>query len=188
VTGRLGLGTHGSWRATAAAVPAARHLVRGYLREVDQAALAPSAELLISELVTNVVLHVGGTVDVTASLDDGVLTVEVRDSSRYLPLVRAFSETASTGRGMRLVHSLAAEHGIRHHQDGKTIWARITAETAARDDDDLAGSFAVVDWLAEAQDTDGGDGAAGTAPGGPRLAVLRVPGRGAAPRRLGAAA
>lgn len=180
MTGRLV--TQGSWPATPASVPAARRLVRAHLLEQGQPELLPSAELLISELVTNVVLHVGGEVDVTASLDGDVLTVEVRDGSPHVPLVRAFSETSSTGRGMRLVHSLSAEHGVRHDDHGKTIWARVTPRTAARRDVDLAESFAVVDWLSDVEEDDGPALAPGNGAGVTRLRLFS-----AAPGLLAAA-
>jgi hypothetical protein len=53
---------------------------------------------------------------------------------------------------MRLVHSLAAEHGVHLRESGKTIWVRLTAETAQRSDEDLAEAFADIDWLAEVDD------------------------------------
>jgi len=147
-----------SWPAESATVPASRRFVREYVARLGRPELADDAELVVTELVSNVVLHVGGTVRVTASSDDGQLLLEVTDDSRVPPQVRAFSATSSTGRGMRLVHSLSVEHGIRVTSAGKTIWARLTTATARRTDADVAESFADVDWLAQLADVDGLDG------------------------------
>jgi anti-sigma regulatory factor (Ser/Thr protein kinase) len=164
-----GTGTaSGSWPAESANVPAARRMVRDYLRENGRSELAENAELLVSELVGNVVLHVGGTVAVRAHAADDEVLIEVSDDSPVPPVLRAFSSTASTGRGMRLVHSLAAEHGVRARTTGKTIWARVTVATLARGDGDLAEAFAEVDWLAEIDELSGDpprpDAAAGPSP------------------------
>ena len=141
-------GVAGSWPAGAAAVPAARHLVREYLRG-RKPDLVDAAELVVSELVGNVVLHVGGDVAVRADAGASEVLLEVSDSSALSPQLRSFSSTSSTGRGMRLVHSLSAQHGVLAHAGGKTVWVRLTAATAARSTDELAAGFADVDWLAD---------------------------------------
>jgi hypothetical protein len=132
-------------------------MVRDELDASGRSALVASAELIVSELVGNVVLHVGGSVDVSVVLEPDAVVLEVSDSSPLSPHLRVFSRTSSTGRGMRLVHSLSAEHGVRTYAHGKTIWVRLTASSSARSDDDIAGSFADVDWLAELHDA-GEDG------------------------------
>lgn len=129
-------------------MPAARRLVRSYLREHGLEVLVPDAELLVAELVGNVVLHVGGEVGVVAVAGADQVLIEVTDSSAAVPLLRVFSPTSSTGRGMRLVHSLAVEHGVRAGEPGKTVWVLLTTSTAGRSDDALADSFADLDWLA----------------------------------------
>jgi anti-sigma regulatory factor (Ser/Thr protein kinase) len=145
----------GSWPAEAACVPVARAMVRDLLRADDTADLLDDALLLVSELVGNVVLHVGGTVEVTATLSGSGLLLEVTDDSAATPLLRSFSSTASTGRGLRLVHSLSAEHGARSRDDGrvgKTVWVRLDTASSARSDDEVLASYADVDWLAELDD------------------------------------
>jgi anti-sigma regulatory factor (Ser/Thr protein kinase) len=146
----------GTWPAQSASVPAARRLVREHLHEHDAASLSEDAELLVSELVANVVLHVGGTVEVTVrSGSDGVL-LEVADASPVAPQLRSFSRTSSTGRGMRLVHALSSANGVRVQGQGKTVWVRLTG-AAGRTEDELAESFTDVDWLAELEQADADD-------------------------------
>ena len=80
--------------------------------------------------------------------------LSVTDGSPLSPHLRVFSRTSSTGRGMRLVHSLSAEHGVRPHGEGKTIWVRLTRASSGRGEDELAEVFADIDWIAELADID----------------------------------
>lgn len=154
----------GSWPAQPSSVPAARRLVREHLRSQGLADLSDDAELLVAELVGNVVLHVGGTVEVGVQAGDGVVLVEVSDASPVGPQIRMFSATSSTGRGLRLVQALASEYGVRTSEAGKAIWVKLTTTTAGRGDGELAESFAGVDWLAElAGVDDNGNGSTATA-------------------------
>jgi anti-sigma regulatory factor (Ser/Thr protein kinase) len=142
------------WPAAGAAVPAARHLVRSHLRAHGLVALVDNAELIVSELVGNVVLHVGGTVEVAVEVGNDEVLLCVTDDSPLSPHLRVFSRTSSTGRGMRLVHSLSAEHGVRPSGAGKTIWVRLTPSSSDRGDDEIAGVFADIDWIAELAEVD----------------------------------
>jgi anti-sigma regulatory factor (Ser/Thr protein kinase) len=137
------------WPAAGAAVPAARRLVRTHLRDHGLTALVDNAELIVSELVGNVVLHVGGTVEVAVDVGADEVLLSVTDDSPLNPHLRVFSRTSSTGRGMRLVHSLSAEHGVRPYGTGKTIWVRLTPSSSQRGDDEIADVFADIDWVAE---------------------------------------
>jgi anti-sigma regulatory factor (Ser/Thr protein kinase) len=141
----------GSWPAQAATVPEARRAVRQWLHEQHLDVHVDAAQLVVSELVGNVVLHVGGVVELRASRAGEEVLLEVSDGSAVLPHTRVFSSTSSTGRGMRLVHSLSAAHGVSVTPGGKTVWVRLTADTAARSDDELSSQFSDVDWLAQAE-------------------------------------
>ena len=78
----------------------------------------------MTELVTNVVDHVGGeavlTVEVT--LSDGWLRVSVADGSAVRPVVRELDSGNPRGRGLRLVQALAAGWGADDHNGGKRVW------------------------------------------------------------------
>jgi hypothetical protein len=78
-------------------------MVRSHLRSNGLADLVDNAELIVSELVGNVVLHVGGTVEVAVEVDADEVLLSVTDGSPLSPHLRVFSRTSSTGRGMRLV-------------------------------------------------------------------------------------
>ncbi len=148
----------GSWPAEAATVPAARRAVRDWLRTNGQPEHLDAAELVVSELVSNVVLHVGGDVQVSIERSGDDVMLEVHDSSPVLPHTRMFSQTSSTGRGMRLVHSMAAAHGVHLSEAGKTVWVRLTTDAARRSEDELTAQFAQVDWLQQVDHVDGDHG------------------------------
>ena len=84
--------------------------------------LAETAVLLVSELVTNAVLHARSASElVVRSVDTGI-RVEVRDQSVAAPTPRAYSLEAGTGRGLLLVESLAARWGSEPDGFGKSVW------------------------------------------------------------------
>ena len=136
-----------SWPAQPTAVPAARRAVREHVLARGQEQLLDAVELVLSELVGNVVVHVGGDVVVEARVTDDEVLVEVSDRSPVTPHLRVFSQVAATGRGMRLVHALSSEYGLRPEQEGKTIWVRITRDSAVRGDEELENEFSEVDWM-----------------------------------------
>lgn len=82
--------------------------------------------LAVSELVTNALLHARTemTVRVTDCGGDAVL-VAVSDGSVVAPRGRRFTVESGTGRGLRLLDSLAEEWGVETRDGGKTVWARI---------------------------------------------------------------
>ncbi len=85
-----------------------------------------SAELAVSELVTNAVLHAHTAIHVRAVVTDSRLTVEVRDFSPVMPTAREWGVQAPTGRGMTLVASVTTDHGVIPLQPhGKVVWFRL---------------------------------------------------------------
>ena len=92
------------------------------------------ALLLISELVTNSVLHGGPPIVLAVDCDGDGLHVRVRDGSPSLPAPRAASPGDENGRGMTLVelltstwgaHPVADEHGV-----GKEVWFELRRSAA----------------------------------------------------------
>lgn len=117
--------------------PEAAGLARRFVRLVAttwQASHVPeTAELLVSELVTNAVRHVGedAPLCVLIARDNDVLRVEVHDSSRRLPRVRHAADDVEDGRGLFLAASLAKQLGSRRTANGKVVWFEPSAWPAA---------------------------------------------------------
>jgi anti-sigma regulatory factor (Ser/Thr protein kinase) len=89
-----------SWPAEAGSVPQARALVRRHLAQAaDAGPLRDDAELLVTELVANVVLHVGGTVTVTVTTAPHEVLIEVGDDSPVVPTAGCSRRRPAPGAG-----------------------------------------------------------------------------------------
>lgn len=108
----------------------ARRLLREVLQECGRSHLLDSAELALSELATNVVLHAHTELVVTVRCTEDELRVEVQDSSPVMiPAQRVSGEVSPTGRGMALVAAVSKEHGvIATATGGKIVWFTMTDE------------------------------------------------------------
>ena len=90
-----------------------------------------AALLLVSELVTNAILHSasgeeGGSVEVGYALDGQEVHVEVVDAGGAAPPSRhAGYLEAVSGRGLALVEALASGWGVHDHQAGRVVWFRL---------------------------------------------------------------
>jgi anti-sigma regulatory factor (Ser/Thr protein kinase) len=111
--------------AESASVPTARRFVRATLEEWGLRAAWEAAEMLVSEVVTNAVLHARTEFTVEVLRADDVVRVSVRDRSATVPRQRAYGTDATTGRGLRLVASLAVAWGVDRYVGGKTVWFEV---------------------------------------------------------------
>ena len=84
------------------------------------------ALLLISELVTNSILHGGPPIVLAIDCDGEGLHVRVRDGSPVLPRARDADDEDENGRGLTLVELLTSTWGVEpvadEHGTGKQIW------------------------------------------------------------------
>ena len=110
---------------TTDSVPVARRHAREQLR--DSGADVDTVVLLVSEVVTNAVLHARSDVFLTVSDEGETARVEVRDSSPTPPRVHRFAVESATGRGLRLLDQLALRWGAEGADEGrgKTVWFEV---------------------------------------------------------------
>ncbi|WRQ81434.1 SpoIIE family protein phosphatase [Streptomyces sp. MUM 178J] len=104
------------------AVGQARSLTTEQLDAWDLEDLAFTAELIVSELVTNAIRHASGPVSLRL-IRDVNLIFEVSDGSHTSPHLRRAHTNDEGGRGLFLVAQFAQRWGTRYTTDGKTIWA-----------------------------------------------------------------
>ena len=96
----------------------------------DLLPLLADAQLALSELVTNGVIHARTPLVASVSCADAVFELAVFDGNPTLPSLRPAGpadpvpDAAGSGRGLLLVAALAAEWGISPGSDGKAVWAR----------------------------------------------------------------
>src|SRR5262245_7855377 len=108
--------------STDTASRSARAFLRAALETWALDGLGEVSELLTSELVSNVVRHVGSTIVLRAIHDDEMIRVEVDDTSDALPVIEQPRPLDLGGRGMVLVDALANRWGADRHPGGKTVW------------------------------------------------------------------
>ena len=84
--------------------------------------------LLLSELVTNAVVHARSTVTVHLTVRrDGPVHVEVHDESPVRPRQRRQRVDRPGGRGLYLLESLATRWGVEGDGRGKRVWFEVQA-------------------------------------------------------------
>jgi len=106
----------------------ARRAARAVLTQWLLDPLVEDVDLVVSELVTNALLHTGDAgatepIQLELDLRERRLTCRVVDSSPLPPLPEEAEDTAESGRGLVLVEALAAEWDWEDLSDGKAVWA-----------------------------------------------------------------
>lgn len=116
---------------TTDSVPLARRFARSTLRESRSD--VDTVVLLVSEVVTNAVLHARS--DIVLRVEDRLDTarVEVEDASPVPPRMHHFARSSATGRGLRLLDRLAASWGVESDVPGggKVVWFEVGAPNGA---------------------------------------------------------
>ena len=114
----------------------ARRLVRESVVPLDPQ-LADDAALVVTELVTNALLHAGLPVVVRVAATSKKIRIEVADSSRIPPVPPRPDTEAMTGRGLGMVSRLADRWSFEPTSDGKVVWAELVP--GAEHDDEPSG-------------------------------------------------
>lgn len=109
----------------------ARRVVLDALADWSLGDLCDEAALLVSEVVTNSVLHAGSTIDLTVRRRGEGIRVEVRDRSETLPSPRSYAGDSVTGRGLEILDLTAANWGAELSEDGKVVWFELGTTAAA---------------------------------------------------------
>ncbi|MBA3742620.1 SpoIIE family protein phosphatase [Sporichthya sp.] len=109
------------------AAPRARRFVAEVLADAPEDTVS-TAELVVTELVTNAVLHAKAPIVVRIFRTDGGARIEVEDGGRDLPIAPPLNPHSMTGRGLALVTATTAGWGVEPLAGGrKTIWAEVSA-------------------------------------------------------------
>ena len=133
------------------AVPSARRFAMRAMADVG-ASTVDDVALVVTELVTNGLLHGRLPVTLRISRVGDRIRVEVEDAGRHLP-VRVRSSTENmTGRGLGLVAALSSNWGIEASAGGKVVWAELDQSPSIEpvepeiDVDELLAAFADADF------------------------------------------
>jgi anti-sigma regulatory factor (Ser/Thr protein kinase) len=100
--------------------------------------LAETLILLVSELVTNAVVHTGRPAVLRLALphvvtEEATVRLEVADHSGRAPVPRCAGDDATGGRGLALVDGLADRWGWSVEATGKRIWCELDQCAKSRD-------------------------------------------------------
>ena len=125
-----------TWRATSVA-QVRKALVDDLVGRQVPGGVVDEAEIVVSELVSNAIRHArplaDGTLRVHWKVKGGVVEVEVTDGggdSTPRPAPRTI--WAPSGRGLRIVRSLAHEWGVTEDRTGHVVWATLGGPSRRR--------------------------------------------------------
>lgn len=93
--------------------------------------LADTAALLVSEVVTNALLHAHTEVRLGVRVLPSGVRVEVADRSPRQPTRRRPSTESATGRGLLLLEELASRWGVDPASGGKAVWFELRGAARA---------------------------------------------------------
>jgi anti-sigma regulatory factor (Ser/Thr protein kinase) len=106
----------------------ARAFLSDALLAWDQEGHADTAALLVSELVTNAIVHGRSAVQLRVAMLESTIRVEVNDRSVQAPSLVESSPSEPGGYGLPLVDSLADQWGYEMIPgDGKRVWFELQA-------------------------------------------------------------
>lgn len=109
-------------------VAALRRLLRLHLGLWGLREIVDEAQLCVSELVANVITHVGPGTPATlaVSMNGARLRIEVHDpDTRALPTLMVADADAECGRGMTLVAAVADRWGVHLQGNRKVTWCEL---------------------------------------------------------------
>lgn len=148
--------------AEARSAARARHFTREKLQEWGASDMVDSAALLVSELLTNAVVHTGTEARLELRLDSHSLRIEVEDRHPVRavpPLPTPAGEESESGRGLLITSSLASSWGVEYTSGTKLVWARCERDlapverrrpfTSSETDRDVHAQIALVELAAD---------------------------------------
>lgn len=107
----------------------ARRLVTAQLGDWNLEGLADTAELLVSEVVTNALRHTHGPLRLNLHARGSRLRCEVEDTDPAGPVRRVVDADAEGGRGTELLDLLTEAWGNTRTATGKTMWFDMSTQT-----------------------------------------------------------
>jgi hypothetical protein len=106
-------------------IGAARCFVADTLNSWGLEKLIDDGSVVVSELVTNAIIHADSDFAVSLSSHGDAVRLSVRDNSPIVPVVRTPLPVAISGRGLRMVAALARRWGTDLEGEGKVVWAEL---------------------------------------------------------------
>jgi anti-sigma regulatory factor (Ser/Thr protein kinase) len=112
----------------------ARRFARAALAQWGLPALVDDVDLVVSELITNALLHARsnrqGGIRLELLRRTDALVCRISDGSALPPAPEQVAETAESGRGLLLVQAVSASWGWSYEPHGKVVWAEFDLDQA----------------------------------------------------------
>lgn len=112
----------------------ARGLVRTEFGDCEEKVLT-AAELMVSELVSNAVVHGSSPIDLELLRAEDIIKAKVSDRGAGRPVPKDPRTDEPHGRGLLIVRLLAHDWGVEDFVAGKSVWFTLRCEGAASDAD-----------------------------------------------------
>jgi anti-sigma regulatory factor (Ser/Thr protein kinase) len=103
----------------------ARDVTRSHLASTCPDEIVENAALVVTELVSNVVVHALTDMLLVVDVVPGRVDLRVQDSSPQQPRLQSNSLDAVGGRGLAIVDELASAWGVEHQRGMKVVWAEL---------------------------------------------------------------
>lgn len=117
----------------AESVAAARKFVREHLALPGLEHVLEDALVVVSELVTNAVVHARTPLKVSVGQLRGAAFLAVRDGSPRVLFAQRLPISATHGRGLHVVEACSTDWGVISEPDGgKSVWATFEPQERAR--------------------------------------------------------
>jgi anti-sigma regulatory factor (Ser/Thr protein kinase) len=113
---------------------AARRFLEATLQDCGHSrTLIDDARLVISELVTNAVMHARSPLSISIRSEQSRVRLAVHDNNPPKPIPRPTTPAAIPTHGLQIVATLASSWGVEPTRCGKTVWAELGPQPAATD-------------------------------------------------------
>jgi anti-sigma regulatory factor (Ser/Thr protein kinase) len=102
-------------------------LAREFVMSVTKAPEDPRMAVIVTELVTNAVVHAHSHPDLTVTVSGDMVLIEVADDHPGRPRLQPMDMAGTSGRGLAIVDNMAEAWGVRDRTGaaGKVVWARV---------------------------------------------------------------
>ncbi len=94
-------------------------------------AAVDNAVLVVSELLTNAIIHGRPPIRLSLAERVEVLRLEVNDAGDGRPALDPGRANGAGGLGLQIVDTLAARWGVENHAPGKAVWVELMAKPTA---------------------------------------------------------
>lgn len=109
-----------------AILASARSFAADRLRALGLTGVQDEVDLLLTELITNAIIHARTDIEVRVEPSRAGVRVDVIDGNPIMPVAGTLTAAALSGRGLTLVQSMSTRWGAHNNvTGGKTVWFEV---------------------------------------------------------------